>query len=147
MRIVPWPSIRTWYSTRSPTKSDASARPVSAPDGASPVAGVTSRSSGRIATQIASPGLAPVPAGSSARERDALLLATREQGGRTLLVAIHPDELERAVDLRLHLGGRDLLLRLQRERDVLLDGHVRPDGVALEHHANVPLVGRQRDAS
>ncbi len=75
---------------------------------------------------------------------DALLLSTAE----LRRVAV---EQRAAVDEGgglLDPPGLDALLDpagLQRVGDVLADRHVRPQGVRLEHHADVPLVGRQVD--
>jgi hypothetical protein len=55
-----------------------------------------------------------------------------------LLEAGQADEAEGFVDAFGHLDALDLA---QRVGDVLEDGHVRPEGVVLEHHAQIPLVG------
>jgi hypothetical protein len=77
----------------------------------------------------------------AAGERDALHLATREQARAAVGEVLEPHELERlhhastGLDLRGPLHG-------ERERDVLEHGHVRPDRIGLEHHADVALVRR-----
>ena len=42
--------------------------------------------------------------------------------------------------------GAPHVTRCKRERDVLFHGHVRPDGVRLEDHAEIALVRRQSEA-
>src|SRR5262249_37154624 len=52
------------------------------------------------------------------------------------------DQLEHLRDALLDLGRLDLLAS-QAERDVLVDGQVRKEGVVLEDRVDVPLVRRQ----
>ena len=82
------------------------------------------------------------PDDESARERDALLLAARELVRLVVRAVGHPHHLQCLGDAPLPLGGRDFA-KLQSKGDVLAHGHVRPQGVALEHHAGVALVGRE----
>ena len=80
-----------------------------------------------------------------AREREPLLLAARELGGVAVHQLVERDRLEHPHDL-----FPDQLLsepaHLQRKRHVLKYVHVRPDGVGLEHHAEIALVGRDKNA-
>ena len=75
-----------------------------------------------------------------APDGDALALATGELGGLALEQLLHLERARSGCDL---LG--DLLLaeagHLQREADVLLDGHVRVEGVVLEDHRHAALDG------
>ena len=68
-----------------------------------------------------------------ARERDALLLAARERLDRARRGTIEPDVRERGRGARAALRLRDAA-RLEPERDVLLDRHVREERVVLKHH-------------
>jgi hypothetical protein len=79
-----------------------------------------------------------------AAERDALLLASRELPGLALREAAEADELEHLRDatLQLALGHA---LPLEPEGDVVLDRHVREEGVALEDRVDVALVRREPD--
>ena len=74
-----------------------------------------------------------------ARQRDALLLAAGELVGIAILVLrdLHGfhDLFHTALDLVL---GE--LFVFQTVLDVAVDGHVREDGVALEHHAEIALI-------
>ncbi len=80
-----------------------------------------------------------------AGQREALLLAAGELGGLPVDLGGELHGLQHALD-----ALPDLLLRrpvgaladLQREGDVVEHGHVRPDRVGLEHHAQAALVGR-----
>ena len=78
-----------------------------------------------------------------ARDRDPLLLAARELGGAALPEARELDHVERLPDPRLDLGRRGFA-HLERERQVLVDRHVREQGVVLEHHADVAPVAPGR---
>ena len=79
-----------------------------------------------------------------APERDALLLAAGELLRLAFREPGEADELE-------HLGHTALelillhALPLESERDVVLDVHVREEGVALEDGVDVPLVRREPD--
>src|SRR3989442_10345534 len=74
-------------------------------------------------------------------------MVARELRRGTLLEAFETHEDERLLD-----RGRDLLLArprlgdLERIRDVLEDVHVRPDGVALEDHADPARLRRDEPA-
>src|SRR5262249_21559518 len=80
-----------------------------------------------------------------ARQREALLLAAGKLGGVAIDQLIERDRVEHA-----HHPLADLLLgqpaHLEWERRVLEHVHVRPDGVGLEHHAEIALVRRDEDA-
>ncbi len=78
-----------------------------------------------------------------ARQRDALLLAPRELGRPPTLETLEPDLGEGGFDLAPELGARDAPLA-QSEGDVLEDGHVRPERVLLEDHAEIALPRRHR---
>ncbi len=81
-----------------------------------------------------------------ARQRQALLLAARQERRGTVLEARQLHQLERLHHLVTDLLAVEPPLHLaQRERHVLEHVHVRPDGVGLEHHADVALVGRHHD--
>ncbi len=79
------------------------------------------------------------------------------QGGTLGLAAAHRPgvllpEPSQTDELQVLVGApqrRSLLLALDSERvgDVGLECHVRPQGVGLEHHVDVALVGRERDAA
>ena len=76
-----------------------------------------------------------------AGERDALLLAAGEALGQAVGVLGDLDRLEDFID-----AAPDLVLGqmavFEAEGDVLAHGHVRKDGIVLEDHADVALVGR-----
>jgi hypothetical protein len=61
---------------------------------------------------------------------------------------VHARETDKIQDVGNTLA--DLIFRhllgLERERDILLHGHMRPDRVGLENHAKVSLVGRKPEA-
>ena len=80
--------------------------------------------------------------GKGPRKRNALLAAAREEV-RTLIC--RREEIGRLERLRRAL--LDLLLReladTQRERNILIDREVRPDGKRLEHHSEVALLRRK----
>ena len=83
------------------------------------------------------------------RERQPLLLATGQLGRLPLGELGEPDRLQHAQDSLAQLGPAQALParhHLQRERDVAEHSHVRPDRVALEHHAEPTPVGRHVDA-
>ncbi len=79
-----------------------------------------------------------------ASERDALLLSTGELPGLALREAGEPDELEHLRDAAPELALWHTL-PLEPEADVVLDGHVREERVALEDRVHVPLVRRKAD--
>ena len=66
-----------------------------------------------------------------------LLLATRELAGPAALQPLEPHELQRAAHPPAAALGIDAA-HVQRERQVLPDGHVRKQGVVLEDHADAP---------
>ena len=76
-------------------------------------------------------------------EGDALLLAAGELRRAAAGEAAHLHHVEGARDLGVDLGLGELA-DLQREGEVLADGHVREERVVLEHHADAALVGRHR---
>ncbi len=76
-----------------------------------------------------------------ARQRDALLLAAAEGRGRPAFVAPELHETQCLRDALDDIGARHAP-RLEWVGDVVEHGHVRPDGVGLEHHADPALVGR-----
>ena len=81
-----------------------------------------------------------------AGERHALLLAAGELARIAVGERYQLDEVERAADPVGGVRPRHAA-HLQRERDVVEDGEVREQRVALEDHAEVALLGRQvRDA-
>jgi hypothetical protein len=77
-----------------------------------------------------------------ARQRHALLLSARDLRWVAGLEAAEPDEVERLVDAAAHVPLRRLA-HAQPERDVLEDGQMRKERVALEHECHVPRVHRQ----
>src|SRR5215208_2177587 len=87
---------------------------------------------------------------TSARERQPLLLTAREIGRLARREVVELDDGERA----LHPLANLLLRRappprqhLEREGDVLVHVHVRPDRVRLEHHPQPALVRRHAHAA
>ncbi len=78
-----------------------------------------------------------------AGQRDALLLAAGQLAGPPLGEAV---ELHQAQGIERRVASTSALARRrtrEREGHVLGDAHVREQGVALEHHADVALVRRQ----
>jgi hypothetical protein len=82
------------------------------------------------------------PVDEGPREGDPLLLAARELVRVARRVRLHLDEMEDLLDPDALLGDPHLP-EPEREREVLVDGHVRPEGVGLEHEAAVAALGRQ----
>ena len=72
---------------------------------------------------------------------DPLLLSTRKLARPAALESPQLDHVESAIDLPGFIRSRQLA-RAQREGEVLVDGHVREQGIVLEHHADVAFVGR-----
>ena len=79
-----------------------------------------------------------------ARQRHPLLLTTGELLRLAVLATGEVDELEHVAHAFLHVRLAHLAA-LETECDVLVDGHVREQRVALEHRVDVALVGRQAD--
>ena len=77
-----------------------------------------------------------------AGERDALRLAARKGRDRTGAESLEADEREQLGDASL-LGGTRLAAHPESERDVLLDGAMREQGMVLEHHPDRPASGRR----
>ena len=76
-----------------------------------------------------------------AAERNALPLPAGEILGPSLQEPLEPEDLRRVVDHAIDLGSRSPA-DLQSELQVLPHVHVRVEGVALEHHGDVPILGR-----
>ena len=74
------------------------------------------------------------------RERDSLLLAAGKLGGLAVGVFEHLYRIERGHGLFL-LFCFCQVADFQAERDVVVDRHVWPEGVALKNHAGVAFVG------
>jgi hypothetical protein len=75
-------------------------------------------------------------------QRHPLLLAARELAGVAVLQPPQVHLAQAALQPLGDLGGGQLA-QPQAVGDVAAHGHVRPQRVVLEHHADVPLVGRQ----
>ena len=75
---------------------------------------------------------------------DTLLLAAGELAGILLLRSAHRNELQDLLDVLVD-GRLGDLPQLQAEGQVLIDRHVGPEVVALEHHGGGALFGRQVD--
>ena len=73
---------------------------------------------------------------------DALTLAARESARLALEEVLDLEDARRALDPLLDFLLRQLV-ELEAEGEVLLDGHVRIERVALEHHRDVALLRRQ----
>nr|WP_206080160.1 hypothetical protein [Propioniciclava coleopterorum] len=80
--------------------------------------------------------------GDRAGDGDALLLAARQLAGQLLGVLLELDQRDGLLDPRRDLG-RVEPPHLQPERDVALDGEVREQRVALEHHPEAALLTRE----
>ncbi|MPL88368.1 hypothetical protein SDC9_34388 [bioreactor metagenome] len=72
---------------------------------------------------------------------DALALPARELLGTQLHLVEEADELERVMHLGLDLEPAEAL-DLKPIADVLAHRHVREEGIVLEHHVDLALVGR-----
>ena len=79
-----------------------------------------------------------------AGEGDALALPAGELGGVSLGEMAQTHEVERLRRFLLD-GGPGFAPDPQAVGHVVEDRHVRPDGVALEHHAQVSFFGRQEN--
>ncbi len=77
-----------------------------------------------------------------ARECHPLLLATRELPRPATLEPFELDDPEHRLDPLPMLASRDVL-HLQPERHVVVDRHVRKQGVLLEHHVDAAPVRRR----
>ena len=75
-------------------------------------------------------------------DRDALALAARELARLALEQLLDAEDLGGVLHALLDLGLGELA-HLQPERHVVVDGHVRVERVVLEHHRDVPVLGRQ----
>ena len=75
-----------------------------------------------------------------AAHRHALALAARKLARVAREVVGQPEDGGRLVHPPLDRLGR-LVGQLQAERHVVLHGHVRVEGVVLEHHRDVPFLG------
>ena len=83
-----------------------------------------------------------------ARERQALLLPAGELGGLAVGHFVERHYLEHAQDAFSNfLPGKAFLPHLKRKGGVVEHGHVRPDGVGLEHHAEPAPVWRHEHVS
>ena len=87
----------------------------------------------------------PRPRDDGAGKRRALLLAAGELGGKLVGHAGEADEAQHRVHPFVDLGAVGFA-DFQRIGHVLAHRHVRPDRIALEHHADVALLRRQEDA-
>ena len=76
-------------------------------------------------------------------QRDPLLLSPGQLSRPFVLVPGEPDPRHHGGDTAGDVLARHLT-DLERKRDVLLDGLVREQRVALEHHAEGPAFGRPR---
>ncbi len=74
-------------------------------------------------------------------ERHALALAARERFGLAIEILRDREHVRRLLDtlVDLRLG---YLAQLETERHVVVDRHVRVQGVALEHHRDVAILRR-----
>ena len=82
-------------------------------------------------------------ADDGAAERHALPLAARERLRLAAQEGCEAQLLGHGPHPALDLGARDPP-PAQPESDVLEHGHVRVEGVGLEHHGDVPVLGRHR---
>jgi hypothetical protein len=82
---------------------------------------------------------------TSSAPSGSLLLAARELARAPALQPLELDDPEDLLDPPLVLSPRDVL-HLEPERDVVVDRHVREEGVLLEDHVHGPAVrGHRRD--
>src|SRR5258708_722710 len=114
------------------------------------VSPITCICSGRIETTHSSPASTSTMPSTTSKPSvgQTLLLTAGELGGESARQMPEPDYLERALDapLDLSLVGAAARADPQWERHIVEDVHVRPDGVTLEHHPEVSVIGRHRDA-
>ncbi|MNT19628.1 hypothetical protein D3C72_1548960 [compost metagenome] len=75
-------------------------------------------------------------------ECDTLLLAAGQLRRVAVLEAFQARQCQRLLDPNPGFGGR-YFAQVEGEGDVLGHAHVREQGIALENHAHVALVGRQ----
>ena len=80
----------------------------------------------------------------AARDGDTLLLAAGHLVRILLLAAAHGYESEHLLDVCVDLSLGHLA-ELEAEGEVFVNGHVRPQVVALEHHCGRALLGGQAD--
>ncbi len=85
------------------------------------------------------------PRDDGARQRRALLLPAGELSGELVGHFRKSDQAEHVGNASIGLGAPDFA-DLQRIGDVLCHRHVRPDRIALEHHADVALIRRQENS-
>ena len=81
----------------------------------------------------------------AARKRHALHLTAGERHDRAIGKFREPYKFQYFAGLAVDLGARHAAMP-QRISDVLLDGHVRPDRVGLEHHADIAQTRRHLHA-
>ena len=78
----------------------------------------------------------------AAAERDALLLAAGQLLRLALQQFVQAEHAGGAIDRRLDLGFRGLLVA-QAEGEIVVDAHVLVERVVLEHHGDVAVARRQ----
>ncbi|MNY16234.1 hypothetical protein D3C86_1494890 [compost metagenome] len=71
-----------------------------------------------------------------------MLLASGQLCGVAIFKSFQTSQGQRFLDPNLCFGGR-YFAQVEGEGDVLGHAHVREQGIALENHAHVALVGRQ----
>jgi hypothetical protein len=81
------------------------------------------------------------PVGEGSRERDPLLLPSGQRAREAARQRLHANGREGLAHALLDLAPRHPPA-LRTEGDVLRHRHVREEGIALEDHVRVPLVGR-----
>jgi ABC-type nitrate/sulfonate/bicarbonate transport system ATPase subunit len=80
-------------------------------------------------------------------QSEALLLAARQLGCRTVREIVQRDGAQNAHHLVGELRPTELAAAdLERKRRILEDAHMRPDGVGLEHHAEIAPVRGDEDS-
>ena len=83
------------------------------------------------------------PDNNRAGQRHPLLLTAAEFGRVTVRKVVHMYDFQHFADAAFYFGLRHPA-QLQSERDVLLNRHVWPDGVALKDHRHLTPVRRHR---